>query len=275
MPGNITEFDDAHDGGLPVVNETFDGHLLAPQHSLGDEPLAADRRAGVALKHLIERREELILRRPARQKSGKRLGFIDALGANREEGFHRLDEEREAQAVGKGRSLGDIDQRKRRHGVRHKLLLRAARQIFVLTDQRDGGIGSGKTEFFGDGCRKRGARVVVGADDCGKANAGDLGEDRVHFFERACGEVGVLGDIADQVFETNAGVVVKKIFDALRREARKLAMVAMSGANDEDDAIRLRRSSTFGGRPPALTFRHRRFLHPRGGRTFLGRDRAD
>ena len=257
------------------MDEPFDGHLLAPQHALGDEPLGADRRAGVALKHLIERREELILRRPAREERGQRFGLIDSLGANREEGFHRLDEEREAQALGKGRSLGDIDQGEGWHGVRHKLLLRAARQIFVLTDQRDGGIGSGKTEFFGDGCRKRGARVVVGADDCGKANAGDLGEDRVHFFERAGGEVGVLRDIADQVFETNAGVVVKEVFDALRREARKLAMIAMGGANDKDDAIRLRRSSRPRRTSPALTFRHRRFLHPRGGRTFLGRDRAD
>ena len=88
--------DDADDGGLSAVNKTFDGHLLAREQPLGDEPLGADPRAGVALKHLIEGREELIERRPAREERGKRRGLIDTLGADREKGFHGLDEEREA-----------------------------------------------------------------------------------------------------------------------------------------------------------------------------------
>ena len=101
--------------------------------------------------------------------------------------------------------------------------------------------------------------------DAGKANARDLGEDRVHLFERAGGKVGVACDIADQVFETNAGVVVKEIFDAVRRDARKLAMVAMGGANDKDDAIASHRSSPPGTSPPSQ-FAIERFLH---------RERAD
>ncbi len=140
------------------------------------------------------------------------------------------------------------------------------RQIFVLTDQGDPGVGSGKTEPLGYGGGKCGARVVVAADNRVKANACEFGENCFHLVERVGGEIRIARDVADQVFEARAGIVVKEVLDAGRGDERKLAIVAMGGADDEDDPICFHRSSARVGCVPAVASHHRRIFRPETGR---------
>ncbi len=58
----------AEDGRRPAMRIAFDGDLLAFEQPLGDQPLGADGRAGIALEHAFERQEELIEICPMRQE---------------------------------------------------------------------------------------------------------------------------------------------------------------------------------------------------------------
>ena len=106
--------------GDAAMHIALDGDLLALQHP-GDQPLGADGGAGIALKHALERLEELIETVPMRQERGQLGRRVYPLCADREERLHRLEEQGEAQVVGSWRVAGDVDQGERRNRLRHVL----------------------------------------------------------------------------------------------------------------------------------------------------------
>ena len=141
VPGNMIEFDDAHDARFAAKRIALDGDLNALEHALADQALAADALAGMALEHALQGQKELVECAPAGEQRRKLGARSNSFGADRKERFHRLHEQGKACLVGKRRALHRVDQREGRHGIRHQPGLRHPREIFVLADEHDARVG--------------------------------------------------------------------------------------------------------------------------------------
>ena len=141
----------------------------------------------------------------------------------------------------------------------------------MLADQGDFGRRSGQAEPLGDGGGQRGARIVVGADHGGELDAGEFGENGLDLVERIGGKGLAARRIADQVFQAGAGIVVEEIFDAGRGKEGQFAIVAMSGADDEDRLVGFGEAPRFGGVLSISKFSHGRSFIRSDGSIFLHR----
>ena len=90
---------------------------------------------------------------------------LDPLRADGEERFHRLDEDRKRDPVGKRGRCGDVDRPEGRDRFGKDAGLRQARQIFVLADEADLRVRTGQPQRLGKDRSERGSWIVVGADD--------------------------------------------------------------------------------------------------------------
>jgi hypothetical protein len=94
--------------------------------------------------------------------------------------------------------------------------------------------------MLSDGGGKRGARIVVSADYSGDRDISEFGEDGFDLYERIDRRSGVACGCADQILQIVAGEFVKQKFQAGRREACELAIVAMGGAHQKNVPLRRR-----------------------------------
>lgn len=150
---------------------------MALEQPFDDEARGANLDAHLAFEQPLQRQEEIVQRDPPALDLVKFGLALDPLRADGEERFHRLDENRKRDPVGKRGRCGDVDRPEGRDRFGKDAGLRQARQIFVLADEADLRVRTGQPQRLGKDRSERGSWIVVGADDRRDIAARERGAD--------------------------------------------------------------------------------------------------